>query len=192
MRSSEFDVLEALKKPVCAVCHLSDESAVSYLKGVISDGVNAPPVRDDWRRRGGLCPRHWRAFRWLENPTLPAAIFSEDLLESYLEGGVPAASACPACEVEARAATRFLVTLRRVDAARVAEELRTGRGFLCLKHLAELPENDLATLFRNRLRGIIEELREFQRKHDYRFAGEGVGPERDSWLRAIRALGGEV
>lgn len=50
----------------------------------------------------------------------------------------------------------------------------------------------LKDAFRGRLEGVQGELAEFIRKNDYRYANEPSGGERDSWLRALRALGGEV
>jgi hypothetical protein len=62
---------------------------------------------------------------------------------------------------------------------------------MCL-HLDMLKGGPLKDAFRGRLEGVQGELAEFIRKNDYRYANEPSGGERDSWLRALRALGGEV
>lgn len=192
MHSTEFELLERLAAPRCAVCDLAAESARDYLAGVMADGVNDGEVRGDWRRRGGLCPRHWRVWRNLETPPLSSAIMTQDLLGSYLASGRPAKLECPACEVETGAARRYLQALRKLPAKEVLGALEQGRGFLCLRHLDKLPEGPLKEAFHRRLERVVAELAEFVRKSDYRFAQAPKGEAGDSWLRAIRALGGEV
>jgi hypothetical protein len=41
------------------------------------------------------------------------------------------------------------------------------------------------------MQDLTGELKEFQRKHDYRFSSEVFGPERDSWIRAIEKMVGK-
>jgi hypothetical protein len=189
--STEHELLDACARPHCLVCDLSRAASRRYLAGVLGSGINDPQLRSDWRRRGGLCGRHWGVLRTLDAPALPAAILAQDLLRSYLEGGRPAAD-CPACEEEAGAEARYLAALDRLAPARLEPVLAEGRGFLCLSHLARLRGAPLRRTFEQRLSGLLEELETFQHKQDYRFRDEPAGAERDSWLRAIRALKGDV
>lgn len=187
-------ILDLLREPVCFACASAEEAGRLFLKGVVQDGVNDPALRRDWRRRGGLCARHWAVLRGLENPVLPGAILARDLLGTRLE----AASStrvrprlCPACATEEETAARALKTLHR-RRREVAAALEGAPGLLCVDHLDALPRGPLKTLFGARLEALVAELDEFIRKQDYRFRSEGVGEERDAWLRAIRALGGRV
>lgn len=191
MRESEFEILDALRKPVCVVCELCQASARNYLRGIMADGVNDATVRGEWRRRGGLCSRHWRSWRGLESPALSSAIVAQDLLASYLASGVPRRPRCRACEIQKESEKRYLAALQTLPWPKLEEGFRE-RGFLCLLHLEALPEGPLREAFRLRLEGILSELAAFIRKHDYRFSSERRGLEGDSWLRAIRSLGGEV
>ncbi len=191
VHSTEFELLEALDRPVCAVCDRARRAGDRYISGVVREGVNDPGTRDSWRRRGGLCARHWRAFRSQESSPLPATIVSEDLIASYLETGSPGLD-CPACEIEAIAERRYLEALGRLESERVEKALEHGRGFLCLHHLEGLSDGPVHERFRERLRDVLSDLAAFRRKQDYRFAGEPAGPERDAWLRAMRVLGGDV
>ncbi|MDI6711550.1 MAG: DUF6062 family protein [Thermoanaerobacterales bacterium] len=43
---------------------------------------------------------------------------------------------------------------------------------------------------RRKIEGLVGELREYIRKHDYRFRNEPKGPEQDAWIRAVRLLVG--
>jgi hypothetical protein len=192
MHTSEFEVLETLRKPYCVICKLAHESARDYLAGVLGDGVNDPKVRDDWRRRGGLCARHWRTWRGLESPALSSAIMAQDLLGSYLARGFPKGSGCRACQAEEEAEGRYLQALQSLAEAKVKGALKEGRGLMCFRHLGALPEGALKEALKGRLEEIHGELAEFIRKNDYRFSAEPKGNERDSWLRALRALGGDV
>ncbi|CAN5630359.1 hypothetical protein BH24DEI1_BH24DEI1_11940 [soil metagenome] len=192
MHTTEFEVLETLKQPYCPLCRLAQESAKDYLAGVLGDGVNDADVRDDWRRRGGLCGRHWRVWRGLDAAALSSAIMAQDLLGSYLDNGFPKKRECRACQTEGEAEGRYLQSLRGLPEAKVEEALAAGRGFMCFRHLDMLKGGPLKDAFKGRLEGVQGELAEFIRKNDYRYAHEPSGDERDSWLRALRALGGEV
>ncbi|MEJ2292107.1 MAG: hypothetical protein P8Y05_10390 [Deinococcales bacterium] len=191
VHSTEFELLEALERPVCAVCDRTRRAGERYVAGVVREGVNDPETRDTWRRRGGLCARHWRAFRSQESSPLPAAIVAEDLLATYLEAGSPDLD-CPACEIEAIAQRRYLKAFERLEPDAVEEALERGRGFLCVHHLEGLAAGAVRERFQQRLHEVLTELAAFRRKQDYRFAHEPAGAERDAWLRAMRALGGDV
>ena len=191
MHLSEYELLEALREPFCPVCSLARQAARSYLAGVIGGGVNDPTVREDWRRRGGLCPRHWRDARELESPAFSLAIIAEDLLGSRMNDSAEAPD-CPACAVERDAEERYLQSLRQLPLEQVRRVLTEGHGFVCVRHRRRKPEGELASILDERLELILRDLAEFQRKYDYRFTDEPMGSEGDSWLRAIRALGGDV
>ncbi len=71
-------------------------------------------------------------------------------------------------------------------------------GGLCLLHLrvaVNLADVGQITKLANWqaavYRGLDEQLGEFIRKHDYRFAGEPMEAEKDSWTRAVAAIAGQ-
>lgn len=117
---------------------------------------------------------------------------AQDLLGSYLENGFAKKRDCRACQTEGEAGGRYLQSLQGLPGAKVEEALAAGRGFMCFGHLDLLSDGPLKDAFRQRLEEVQGELAEFIRKNDYRYANEPSGDERDSWLRALRALGGEV
>ncbi|MFN2323852.1 MAG: hypothetical protein ABR510_12945 [Trueperaceae bacterium] len=185
-------LLEVLRRPVCAVCDRAAHAGRQYLRGVLGDGVNDVKVRALWRRDGGLCAAHWRVWRALESPPLPTAILLHDLLGAHLDTP-PARPACPACAVATVEEQRTLRTLTRLRPAALDAALAgDASGFLCLEHLAALPDGAVKQRFTDRLHALRTELEEAIRKADYRFANEAAGPEADAWLRAIRAYGGDV
>jgi hypothetical protein len=90
------------------------------------------------------------------------------------------------------------VLLEHIRESEAAAAFRGSAG-LCLVHLdrgAEMARNKAALncllkLERELLRALDADLSEFARKHDYRFRGEKVGAEGDSWIRAIGLVAGK-
>jgi len=108
-------------------------------------------------------------------------------------------AACPACQ--------HVASMRQVYVDTLLEQLLGGGALLphveasdglCLPHLrltlARVGDREVfeALLGAQRAiwQGLVEDLREFIRKTDYRFRDEGRGAEGDAWLRAVAALGG--
>ena len=102
---------------------------------------------------------------------------------------------CLACKVERETEQGVLHTLTeslRAGDQRMLETVNGSEGF-CLYHLDlalanPLPEKVETALRRHGLRRaeqLLVELKEFMRKSDYRFTGEPMGPEGDSWTRAV-------
>jgi hypothetical protein len=107
--------------------------------------------------------------------------------------------ACPACQTRKRYEVIYLgVLLDHLGQEEFTQALR-GTGGLCLVHLdqARTATRDVHALERlwavqrACLQALDEELREFIRKHDYRFTGEGMGTEGTSWIRAIEMVAGK-
>lgn len=159
----------------------------------MNDGVNDAALRTRWLSGSGLCPEHWRVWRSLDTSALPSAIVCRDLLAHGLaDGGGSWKVTCPACEVVDRTERTAEQALERLHWPQVAKELTEAPGFLCLRHLGRLRDQAMADHFRARLETLLMELDVFIRGSDHRFAHQPKGSERDSWLRAIRALGGGV
>ena len=102
---------------------------------------------------------------------------------------------CLGCKVERETEQGVLHTLTeslRAGDQRMLEAVNGSEGF-CLYHLDlalsnPLPEKVETALRRHGLRRaehLLVELKEFMRKSDYRFTGEPMGQEGDSWSRAV-------
>lgn len=205
------------------MCAASAQAARTYLRGVLGDGVNDVDLRAELRRRGGLCPRHWRVWRNLEAPALSSAVLLRDLLEHEVRRRLGAAVApprggglrwlgawagrrapdtvdaaavdevrCLACEIERKAERRYLHALQRVPQGELEGVLAAGRGFICVPHVDALPEGPRRALMTARLEALLVDLDVFLRRSDHRFTHEPMGEAGDAWLRAIRAVGGDV
>ena len=106
---------------------------------------------------------------------------------------------CPACQHLEQTETRTVqVLLENLEDERLRESFKNSQG-LCLPHLRvalkqardEAGLEMLLALQNDKLNGLKQDLAEYIRKNDYRFAGEGFGSEGDSWRRAIARFVGE-
>jgi hypothetical protein len=113
---------------------------------------------------------------------------------------LPRQHQCPACELGHELETNALKILLKAFAKgdeQMQNALRNSDG-LCFPHLRralELTQNTvvleiLLTLTREKHDEVRQELREFIRKHDYRFQHEPIGDEKYSWKRAINLIVG--
>jgi len=208
-----FDLLDACKQPSCPVCHLSLERVRRYLDGILHEYVNDPGVRSDLRRSFGYCNQHaW----WLTESlgdVLGVAIIQRDVVNVLCEelhgvtlGRLKARdlvqrltppAECPAC-VQRRSVEDMAIgtLLQNIGDDRLASAMAGG---LCLTHfrralgLIEDAEtlDSVVALQRRAWTGLREELAEFIRRQDYRFANESPGGERDSVWRSIGIVSGE-
>jgi hypothetical protein len=105
---------------------------------------------------------------------------------------------CPACAQQEEMERIYLhELLRHLDDPRLRQAYLASAG-VCLPHLRRalrLMEGDaqrqaLLDVQRAIWQRLLAELDEFIRKNDYRFRGEGFGPEGDSWLRALASISG--
>jgi hypothetical protein len=128
-----------------------------------------------------------------------------DWLQGLLQAGrarhelpLAAAQPCPACVYACESEQKYVDTLLAhwVD-EEVQSAFRSSAG-LCLPHLrmtlgrASDPERfeAIKTAQLQVWGELIGELDEFIRKHDYRFSGEPMGAEGNSWSRAIDLVSG--
>lgn len=105
---------------------------------------------------------------------------------------------CLACSVRAETEDAYIHELL----AHLADpELRAAfiaAGGLCLTHFRQTlrcvvtstQAEQLVGLQRQALAPLIAELREFIRKHDYRFEAERTASEGESWLKALELISG--
>jgi len=212
---SYHEVLEGLQHANgCPLCKLEAESVRRYLDSVLYESVNDPGVRSDLIRSRGYCVRHARRLAAMGNAFGIAGLYQDQiaLISEFLDrlpDNPPRSSllsrewqktqCCPACLVEAKSRERYVWTLVNGLADEEMRNAYASSSALCMPHfLCVLEKTKAAETYRfvvARQREVIERLchrlREFCRKHDYRFSHEGFGEESDSWLQAIRMVVGE-
>ena len=197
------ELLDQLGRPGCAVCHLADGAVARYFESLCGEFVTDPESRFRWRDSFGLCGPHSHQFEKLA-PRLTVAILYEDLLrrmDAELvegKGRSRAALPCPACAAATQAEESGLrVLAESAGEPELGDAFRASSG-LCRRHVLALcarlrgPARErLIGEERARVETLLAELREVQRKHDYRYSREPWGEEKTAPTRAVRKIAGE-
>ena len=211
-----FNLLDALMER-CPICFMVKKTTHKLMDDFLYESVNDPGVRKGIKASSGFCNRHSWQLQKLGDGFGQAIIYS-DLIETVLgqfQGVDTAVSIkglgkqlkareqsrklCMFCKHESQVEERYIsVFWGSIDDPEFISEYKKSFG-LCLPHLSSaLNESkdiklgqalvDIETV---KLTSLVKELKEFMRKHDYRFSKEGFGKEGDSWIRAIAKLIGE-
>jgi transposase len=204
---------------VCPICRHVGEGIRRHIDSLFYELVNDIQTREAIRKSGGFCRPH-SAMVAKQADALGTSLIYGDVLGNelkaldegqfdrppntvgavarILDGSVPGRAPCPICREERGQADvaidALLEGMRHEDFA-AAFERSVG---LCLPHfrMAFLRARDTATwrrildVERTSLTRLRAELKELSLKYDYRNAGEEVGDESDSWLRALFLAGG--
>jgi hypothetical protein len=218
LSSHAYNLYHAFDQPGCAVCRLTAASVHGYLSSLMYEYVNKPPTHIAVRAARGFCPTHaWHIEDQLNATALGVAVLYEGVLRTLLDdmGRVTPDSGraqitratnalkpqgpCPACEHRDTVESHLLRNLlEHLDQDEFAAGLRRSAG-LCLHHLRLILDLNGHTTAKALLLSIQQdiwnrlqqELVEYKRKSDYRFAHEEMGSEGDSSRRVIEQLSGE-
>jgi len=211
-----FNLLDALKEG-CPICFLVKKNTHKFMDDFLYESVNDPGLRWEIKASFGFCNRHaWQMQRLGDG--FGQAIVYNDLMNAVLkklEGigesisvkellkridpGTNARQICIFCKQENDAQERFIsVFWESLDDPEFNFHYKASFG-LCLSHLAlalkicrnRKQAKELIGIEAPKLSGLIAELKEFMRKHDYRFSEEKFGKENDSWIRTIEKLIGK-
>ena len=212
---SYFWILEELQRAQgCALCNLEEAGLRRQLDGLLQESVNDPGIRAQLVRSRGYCREHARVLLGAGDGLGIAMLYSDQvkLFAEFLDRTKQARllrrrdalaswalhAACPACQAQSADRARYVnVFLEGLGEEELRKAFESGPG-LCVPHcLAALDSaNDaqrrrwLLETQRAKAEGLLRELEEFCRKHDYRFASEGFGPEADAWRRAVAFMVG--
>ncbi|SRR6266540_221826 len=207
------ELAAALRLPGCPVCRVAAADERRWMETWWREGRNAKDGRQRFYDGGGFCRRHGWLLHGIcldrGSGAAVAAVYGaladRDLV--VLERTQQAIArprrrtllrrptACAACvaageEVERRA--YFLVQLLRAGGAQARYADSDG---LCFAHLTNAvdaaieAEPEIASFlvgdWRRRLTSVREQLAEFDRKRDHRYADEPKGREQESWTKVI-------
>ncbi len=196
----------ALESPGCPVCRLAEEAGRDFLIHVLREGKAHAEVYERIRTSGGFCEDHTWVLRQLGAERLGDRRSLARLCGWLLDdqSAVPAPRGpCPACEAAAEHERASLAALRDLLHSVTGDaDLRkrfTERSGRCLSHFvaaASLIED--AESLRSLTDGqalawaaLSRDLKEYLRKHDYRFSHEPKTPaEEASWVWAVATISG--
>jgi hypothetical protein len=217
-----FEVAEALELAGCPLCRVIAEAERVWIDSFRREGKSSPEARRAFYRSGGFCHRHAWLLHELVTANESGASIAEvygalaerdaawlDELSQQLGRRsrrravtLERGARCPACGA--------LDDIRERKAAFLVEALGHERTYnaygrsdgLCFAHLAVAIEQAqavdlgiarfLVSDWRRRLEEVGEQLAEFDRKRDARYAGEPRGMEQQSWTDVIRMYAGEA
>jgi hypothetical protein len=195
-----FDLVEAMGEEGCPICILTRRASMGYLSAILKEGVNDPPLRRKLRDSLGFCNRHAWHLRDMGD-SLATAILYKDLVDELartIEEGTEHPGECPACISAAGAEEDYIISF--CDYLKDSEfwDKYDASSGLCHAHLIDVlkavrDEKGRALVMEKELGKLVklsEQLAEYIRKKDYRFADQGYGDERDSWLRAVEKVSG--
>jgi hypothetical protein len=201
----------------CPICEAESEHVRRSLAWLFYESVNDPDVRHDLLQRRGFCRRHASTVLELEGvDVVGKALVYQDQVAAFIDflpslshasrrRGTSALArewtahkSCPACAQERECGDSHLrLLLSRLDDSEVRQAFEES-PVLCVPHFIaaitlaeqEVAKRYLVEVQQRKASRLLAELREFCRKHDYRFAHEAFGSERDSWGRAIQMMTG--
>jgi len=210
--STYFNLLEALNEG-CPICFLVKKTTHKFMEDFLYESVNDPGLRQEIKNSQGFCNRHaWQLHKIgdgfgisivykelaqlinkkLGKINLPALI--KDLNKSR-----KLKNNCIFCRQESDVENRYVsFFIENFMDTELKNHYKNSFGF-CILHLLTIINKfknkkvieEIVAIESEKISGLIAELNEFQRKHDYRFSKEGFGKEGDSWLRVIEKLEGK-
>jgi hypothetical protein len=211
-----FNLLEALKEG-CPICFLVKKTTHKFMDDFLYESVNDPGVRQEIKASQGFCNLHaWQLQKFGDG--FGQAIVYSDLMNAVLKEleeinesisvkellkrinlGTATRQICIFCKQEKDAEERYIsVFWESFDDPEFNFHYKDSFG-LCLPHLAlalkkyrnKRLAKELINIETGKISGLIAELKEFMRKHDYRFSKEKFGKEGDSWIRTIEKFIGK-
>jgi len=164
-----FELLEAMHRGGCPVCHLSRAAVRSHIEGLLHELVTDPAVRLRLRASRGFCSRHAREVLCLRSISLGAALAYRDVIKvlrnainqietrkessqrgPWRRGTLPKArqlrqrleeeQPCPVCATEEKTVQHAIdVLLEHICEDEIVEAFRASGG-LCLAHFVQAAE----------------------------------------------------
>ncbi len=211
---------EALTKPACSICRLLSEAVDQHIRNLLYEYVNDLKLREDMREFRGFCNEHAWALLKEPGGSVGIAIIYEDMLKTLtrildagqpdrglfrsgggkqLAGELEPRGSCLICDLREKEEGQIVSTFIEALPDPAFRDLFAESEGLCLPHTimtfdtvrsAEHFEL-LRKLQLDRWTDLRDQLREYIRKNDYRYTGEPLGEEGDSWRRVIRDVMGE-
>lgn len=204
--TSYFNLLDALTEDGCAICIIIRKSVHKSMDDFLYGQVNDPAIRKEIKESFGFCNRHAWQFQKLGSGISLSIVYrslSESLVDKIdkkeIRNFQKVQNTCMICKESKETERRYIqVFIENYEEAQLRSSFKDSFGF-CLPHLLALlklckdkdTSSEVLKIESVKIKTIIGELKEFERKYDYRFSKEGFGKESDSWIRAIEKLVGK-
>jgi len=212
-----YNFLDALKEQGCPVCFLVKKGTHKTMDDFLYESVNDPGLRQEIKASQGFCNRHaWQLQKFGDGfgqaivysdlmniilnklEAIGASFSVKEMLKKILPG-ISKKHICMFCRQEGEVEERYIsVFWESFSDPEFSVSYKNSFG-LCLPHIVfaikkcrnKESSKEFLEIESPKLSSLVEELKEFSRKHDYRFSNEKFGKEGDSWIRAIEKLIGK-
>lgn len=191
VRGADVDGMAALEASGCPVCQMVQQAGRHFLFHVLREGKAHAEVYERVREAGGFCEEHTHLLRRLGATRLgdrrSLARLYGWLLDDLASDLTPP-SPCPACDAAADFERASLAALRDLlhpvtGDADLRKRFTDGTG-LCLNHFvaaaARIEDGEslriLTDVQARAWEALSRDLKEYLRKHDYRFSHEPKTP----------------
>jgi len=211
-----FKLMESLKEG-CPICFLVSKAINKFMDDFLYESINDATVRQQIKSARGFCNRHAWQLQKLGDGFGQATVYSDLMnvvLKEFKEINETLSSRilfrrvdfratkrdmCIFCKQEKDVTERYISVFCEIfDEPEFNFHYKNSFG-LCLPHLALTLKKcknksfgkELVDIEIRKISSLVAELKEFMRKHDYRFTKEKFGKEGDSWIRAIEKFTGK-
>jgi len=201
------DLLRVLEMPQCPVCFIVRRSLEGFLSVAFIQELTASEFRELLRRSLGYCRQHSEHVRTAARNKLTEmgiAIVYEDILalaqhHMQTRRTVPVVAHCPLCPIQQDVEAYAMQLIADYCNDREFQDHYETASGVCLIHyhgILKQLEGDARKFFHaSHMRKLdirLGQLREFIRKHDYRFANEKMtDQEATCWKSAVWFLAGD-
>ncbi|MGC8611545.1 MAG: DUF6062 family protein [Athalassotoga sp.] len=179
---------ELLNKVGCPICELTSESVYDNIDALFYENVNDPSERKKFLSGPGFCPKHLKMVEdhlksHIELGILGVSVLygtiSDEILRSLNGESIKFGENCQMCAIEKDAEKRYLdLFAQYVSNDERLKRYENSISMVCLKHTNELIESGTNLNFKNvqisKMKKVINSLKEFVRKSDYRYSKEPV------------------
>ncbi len=179
---------ELLNKVGCPICELTSESVDDNIDALFYENVNDPSERKKFSFGPGFCPKHLKMVEdhLRAHPELGIlgvsvlyGTISDEIMRALNGEAIKFGENCQMCAIEKDAEKRYLGLFEQY----ISNEERLKRyensiSMVCLKHTNELIKAEINPNFKrvqiSKMERVINSLKEFVRKSDYRYSKESV------------------
>ncbi len=214
-----FNLMDAFKEQGCSICSIVKDAAYRFMDNLLYERTNDYYFRSEVKDSLGFCPLHAWQLQKLGD-CLSSTIIYRDLISSVadkikaaknkkgflarflkIEGKRDyrkAKATCPVCRITKEIEKNYIsVFVNSLYEPEFYYAYQKSFG-LCLPHLIKVvddcDDNKIINLILDteskKMRNMVKELDEIERKYDYRFSNEGFGKEGDAWIRAVEKMVG--
>jgi len=187
---------ELLNKVGCPICDLTSESVDDNIDALFYENVNDPSERNKFSSGPGFCPKHLKMVEdhLKSHPELGILgvsvlydTLSDEIMRALNGESVKFGENCQMCVIEKDSEKRYSdLFVQYVSNDERLKRYENSISMVCLKHTNELIKTKINPNFKNvqisKMEEILNSLKEFVRKSDYRYSKESVSlMEGEAW-----------